>query len=66
MDYERFDGADGLEIRVPKNEGYRTCAECGADCLPEPTDIEGAGIRIAFVCPDHGVHSFIDPFEGRR
>lgn len=37
------------------------CAECGADCPPEPTVVEG--IRIAFVRPEHGVHSFIDPFE---
>lgn len=47
----------------PEDEGYRTCAQCGVDCPPEPTPVEGVGIRIAFVGPEHGVHSFIDPFE---
>lgn len=48
---------------LPDDESYRTCTECGTDCLPEPTVVEGVGIRIAFVCAEHGVHSFIDPFE---
>lgn len=50
-----------------EGEAYRTCAECGADCEPEPFDAgEGRGIRIAFACPTHGVHSVVDPFEGKR
>lgn len=49
------------------NEEYRTCAECGADCEPEPFDAgEGQGVRIAFACPAHGVHSVVDPFEDSR
>lgn len=69
------------EIRVGDgsgNEQYRTCAQpvalpeggqgvCGLDCEPEPFDAgEGDGIRIAFSCPEHGVHSVVDPFEGQR
>lgn len=51
----------------PANEEYRTCAECGADCEPEPFDVgKGQGVRIAFRCPTHGVHSVVDPFEGKR
>lgn len=53
-----------MTLRIfPEDDGYRTCAECGSDCRPEPTVVEGSGVRIAFVCPAHGVHSFIDPFE---
>ena len=47
----------------PEDEGYRTCAECGAACPPEPTVVEGVGVRIAFVCAEHGVHTFIAPFD---
>lgn len=46
--------------------GYRTCAECGRDCEPEVTALDGLGVRITFTCPVHGVHSIIDPFEDRR
>ena len=46
-------------------EQYRTCPECGADCEPELFDTD-AGVRIAFVCADHGVHSVVDPFDGSR
>lgn len=59
---------DGPEIRVGDgsgNEQYRTCAECGADCTPEPFEADD-GFRFAFVCPTHGVHSVVDPFEGER
>lgn len=60
------------------NERYRTCAVlvtlpygersvCGVDCAPEPFDAgDGKGIRIAFLCPEHGLHSVVDPFEGTR
>ena len=51
----------------PANEEYRTCAECGSDCEPEPFDVgKGQGVRIAFGCPTHGVHSVVDPFESKR
>lgn len=49
----------------PGNEQYRTCAECGADCEPQPFPTD-QGIRIAFACSTHGVHSVVDPFEGHR
>lgn len=49
------------------NESYRACPECGRDCEPEPIDAgPGKGMRIAFECPDHGVHSLIDPFADDR
>lgn len=54
------------ELTSAGDEGYRTCAECGADCTPEPSAIDGLGVRIAFVCSEHGVHSVLDPFEGLR
>lgn len=51
----------------PADEEYRTCGECGADCEPDPFDAgEGQGVRIAFASPTHGVHSVVDPFEGKR
>lgn len=37
-----------------EDEGYRTCAECGRDCEPEPFLAEGEA-RISFACPWHGV-----------
>lgn len=49
------------------NEDYRTCAVCGADCEPEIFDGgAGVGIRVAFSCPEHGLHGVTDPFEGMR
>lgn len=54
-------------LRFSADESYRTCAECGRDCEPEPFGAgEGQGIRIAFACPEHGVHSIVDPFEDTR
>ena len=67
MDYERFVGPDGIEIRVAMNEDHRTCADCGGDCVPDPSiTVDGEGVRIVFVCPDHGVQSLVDPFEDLR
>ena len=67
MEYDEFDGPDGLEIRVPTSDDYRTCGECGADCYPDPSvGMDGLGARIAFVCPDHGVQSIVDPFADKR
>ena len=41
-----------------------TCSECGCDCEPEIFDGgEGVGIRVAFSCPEHGLHGVTDPFE---
>lgn len=62
--------SDLPEIRIGDgsgNEQYRTCAECGHDCVSEPFHADsGDGIRIAFVCPEHGLHFVVDPFEGKR
>jgi len=67
MDYERVDGPDGLEVRVPTSYDYRTCSDCGGDCEPDPSvGADGLGVRIAFVCPEHGVQSLVDPFEDLR
>lgn len=67
MDYEQVVGPDGIELRIPKNEEYRTCAECGGDCVPDASvTVEGEGVRIAFVCPVDGVQSLVDPFEELR
>lgn len=67
MEYDKVPGPDGLPIRVPTNDDYRTCSECGADCYPDPNaGADGLGVRIAFICPEHGLHSVIDPFEEAR
>lgn len=67
MEYEHVDGPDGLDIRVPTSDDHRTCAVCRSDCEPDPSlSVDGAGVRVAFVCPQHGVQSVVDPFEGMR
>lgn len=67
MEYDKVPGPDGLPIRVPANDDYRTCPECGGDCYPDPSaGADGLGVRIAFICPEHGLHSVIDPFEEDR
>lgn len=48
------------------DESYRTCSECGGDCEPEPSGADSHGVRIMWVCPQHGVHSVVDPFERLR
>ena len=45
---------------------YRTCAQCGGDCAPELNWADDLGVRVMYVCPQHGVHSVIDPHEHRR
>lgn len=45
------------------DERYRTCADCEPDTS---AGADGVGVRIAWVCPMHGVHSVIDPFEDKR
>ena len=66
MEYEEIGDVDGVPIRAPKDDSYRTCPECGKDCPPEPTAVDGLDLRIAFICPEHGLHSVIDPFEEDR
>lgn len=33
-EYDHFDGPEGLDIRVPRDDVYRTCSVCGGDPLP--------------------------------
>lgn len=47
------------------DDDYRSCAECGRDCEPEPFTSD-EGIRISFACAIHGVHTVVDPFEHKR
>ena len=49
-----------------REEAYRTCSECGGDCYPEPFGADGLGARILWICPEHGVHSILDPFAHLR
>lgn len=56
----------GREQHVGLGESYRTCSECGGDCEPVPSAVDGLGVRVAFVCPAHGVHGVLDPFDDRR
>lgn len=55
-----------MELLPVFGEAYRTCADCGRDCEPVPFRVEGLGMRISFMCPLHGIHSVVDPFEDRR
>ena len=66
MEYDEVGDVDSVPIRVPANDGDRTRSVCGEDCQPEPTGADGLGIRIAFVCAEHGAHSVVDPFESPR
>jgi len=67
MEHDGVEIPGDLAIRVwDPDSGYRTCPECGGDCVPEPNGSDGHGIRIMFVCPSHGVHSVVDPFEHKR
>lgn len=51
---------------MPDGNDYRTCPQCGLDCEPVPFDSAGAGIRVSFICPAHGVHTVVDPFADTR
>ena len=54
----------GGQVFEPDTEAeYRTYPQCGADCSLEPFEMD-EGMRISFVCPEHGVHTVIDPFVG--
>lgn len=66
MEFDEAGNVDGVPIRTPRDQSYRSCAQCGADCQPEPTSVEGLGVRVAFICAEHGVNALIDPFEGER
>lgn len=45
------------------DESYRTCTICGRDCEPDPMVVDGVGMRIGFVCPIHGLHTVVAPFD---
>lgn len=58
---------DGVPIRVPTDEGYRTCSTCGGDCEPDTSlSADGIGVCIAWVCSEHGVQGIVDPFSDLR
>ncbi|MGX1695208.1 hypothetical protein ACWIBQ_07510 [Microbacterium keratanolyticum] len=67
MEYEEKGRLDGLPIRVPADDAYRTCSVCGGDCESDVSfGSDEHGARIALVCPEHGIQSLVDPFEDRR
>ena len=67
MEYEEKGSLDGVPIRVPANDSYRACSVCGGDCEPDPAfGSDRHGVRIAFVCPEHGDQSLVDAFQGLR
>lgn len=40
---------------------------CGGDCDPDTSlSADGAGMRIAFICPGHGMQSVVDPLSDLR
>lgn len=48
-----------------EDESYRTCSTCGSDCEPDTAlSADRTGVRIAFVCTEHGAQSVVDPFKG--
>lgn len=51
---------------MPDGDDYRTCPQCGLDCEPVLFDSAGAGVRVSFICPTHGVHTVVDPFADCR
>lgn len=54
---------EDFDSMVCRDQSYRTCSECGRDCHPDPSaGADGLGVRIAFVCLEHGIHSVVDPF----
>ncbi|MFC8521369.1 MULTISPECIES: helix-turn-helix domain-containing protein [Micrococcaceae] len=44
---------------------YRTCVQCGGDCEPGLNWADDLGIRMVYVCPQHGAQSVVDPIEDR-
>lgn len=44
---------------------HRACMQCEVDCPPESFKTDD-GVRVAFVCAEHGVHSVVHPFENGR
>jgi len=51
-----------MVLWIPENDDYRTCNMCGADAPPEHFD-DGEQLRLAFVCPEHGIQSIVSPFQ---
>lgn len=45
---------------------YRICSVCGGDCEPDPSATDGLGVRVVFVCSEHGPQSVVDPFDDLR
>lgn len=67
MEWIEGGSLEGVPIRVPADDFYRTCSVCGQDCEPDigfGSDAHGA--RVTFICAEHGIQGLVDPFEGRR
>ena len=64
-----FDGMEipaDIEVTVWGSNEHRRCNVCRAECAPEPSGADGYGVRIIYVCRDHGLQSVVDPFEHLR
>ncbi|WP_336649102.1 hypothetical protein [Microbacterium sp. MMO-10] len=67
MDLEEIGDVDGVPVCGSTDDDYRVCSVCGGDCEPDTAlSADGTGVRIAFVCPKHGVQSILDPFAALR
>ncbi|MCA1307984.1 hypothetical protein LC082_13865 [Microbacterium esteraromaticum] len=67
MEYEEVGSLDGVPVRLPTSDDYRTCSVCGGDCEPDiGFGFDEHGARIAFTCPTHGVQRLVDQFEHLR
>lgn len=66
MEHIEIGSFGDVPIRTPKDQGYRWCSQCGAECEPEPTAVKGLGVRFVFTCSEHGLNSVVDPFEDMR
>lgn len=53
-------------ISESPDESYRTCGQCGADCVPEADGAPGMGVRLVWVCALHGPQGVWDPFSELR
>lgn len=67
IEHEEKCSPDGVPVRVPVDDGYRTCSVCGGDREPDSAfGSDEHDARIAFVCPKHGAQSQVDPFKHLR
>lgn len=62
----RSGGSAAVHFAAQRDQRFWNCVECGRECVPELNWADGHGVRIVYVCPQHGVHSVVDPFEDMR